>query len=41
MGVLAANSGLTVEAIQSAGDSAIQAQVDLIAPVLIDALAGV
>ena len=41
MGVLAANNGLAVEAIQSASDSAIQAQVDLIAPVLIDALAGV
>jgi hypothetical protein len=41
MGVLAANKDLEVSAIQGATDAVIQAQVDLIAPILIDALAGV
>ena len=41
MGVLAANKDSTVEQIQGAADAVIQAQVDLIAPILIDALAGV
>ena len=41
MGVLAANKANTVEQIQGATDSVIQAQVDLITPLLIDALAGV
>lgn len=41
MGVLAANKDATIEQIESATDTAIQAEVDLIAPILIDALAGV
>ena len=41
LGVLAANKGLSQAQILAAGDPAIQAQVDLIAPILIDALAGV
>lgn len=41
MGVLAANKDSTVEQIQGASDELIQDKVDLIAPLLIDALAGV
>lgn len=41
LGVLAANNELTQSQILSASDAAIQEQVDLIAPILIDALAGV
>lgn len=41
MGVLASNKSQSVTNIQSAADSTIQAQVDLVAPILIDALAGV
>lgn len=41
MGVLAANKGATVDQIKGASDASIQAQVDLIVPILIDALAGV
>lgn len=40
MGVLAANEGLTKAQIEVASDAAIQTQVGLIAPILIDALAG-
>ncbi len=41
MGVLAANKNSTVEQILGATDAVIQSKVDLIAPLLIDALAGV
>ena len=41
MFVLAANRGLTIEAIQAADDSAVQAKVNSIVLILIDALAGV
>lgn len=41
MSVLAANASLTVSQISSATDAAIQTKVDLIVPILIDALAGV
>lgn len=40
-GVLAKNASLTVVQIQGASDAAIQAQVDLIVPILINAKAGV
>ncbi len=39
--VLAANKDLPLASIQSASDSAIQTKVDIIVPILIDALAGV
>ena len=41
MGVLAANKGATVAQIQGATDAAIQTQVDVIAPSMVAALAGV
>lgn len=41
MGVLASKKSATKEQIETASDSDIQDQVDLIAPILIDALAGV
>ena len=41
LAVLAANKGLTTAQILGASDSDIQTQVDIIAPILIDALAGV
>ena len=41
MGVLAANKAATVAQIQSATDETIQAQVDIIAPSMVAALAGV
>jgi len=41
MGVLAANKAFTKTQIQGATDTAIQTQVDLIAPILIDAFSGV
>ena len=41
LGVLAANKGLSQAQILAASDTAIQTQVDLIVPILIDALAGV
>ena len=41
MAVLAANKAATLAQIQSATDETLQTQVDLIAPNLVDALAGV
>ncbi len=41
MGVLAANKDFTKEQIESASDANIQTEVDLIGPILINALAGV
>jgi hypothetical protein len=41
MAVLAANKGATVAQIRGASDSAIQAQVDNIVPLLVSAMAGV
>ncbi len=41
MGVLAASRAATKEQIESATDAALQTEVDEIAPILIDALAGV
>jgi hypothetical protein len=41
MAVLAANKTFTVEQIKGASDADIQAQVDIIVPNLVDALAGV
>jgi len=41
MSVLAANAGVAKATIQTASDSAVQTKVDLVVPVLVDALAGV
>ena len=41
LGILAANKDFTLAQIQGASDAVIQAQVNVIAPILIDALAGV
>lgn len=41
MSVLAANAGATLSAITSATDAAIQAKVDIVVPLMVDALAGV
>ena len=41
MGVLAANVGLALTAIETATDSAIQTQVDIVVPQLVSAMAGV
>lgn len=41
MSVLAANKDADVASVQSASDSAIQAQVDTVVPALVSALAGV
>ena len=41
MAVIAANKASTIEQIQAATDEQIQNQVDIIAPSLVDALAGV
>lgn len=41
MGVLAANKDFTEDQIKEASDGDIQTEVDLIVPILIDALAGV
>lgn len=41
MSVLAANESLALATLQSASDSAIQTKVDIVVPILVDALAGV
>jgi len=41
MSVLAANKDIALATIQSATDSAIQTKVDIVVPILVDALAGV
>ncbi len=41
MSVLAANKDVAFASIQSASDSAIQTKVDIVVPILVDALAGV
>jgi hypothetical protein len=41
MGILAANAGLSITSIEEAADATVQAQVDVIVPQLVSALAGV